>query len=74
MFQVNTITDSGVMTIFVNKELSKNPKIVNTPVWVLANIGRLDRVRDTRFGKNVSNEKLLNAAKCQGLLLLFLSY
>ena len=27
---------------------------------------RLGRVRDTRFGTNVSNEMLLNAAKCQG--------
>ena len=37
----------------------------NTPVWVLSNIWRLGRVRDTTFRKNVSNEILLNAAKCQ---------
>ena len=33
---------------------------------VLPNICRLGRVRDFKFGMNVSNEMLLNAAKCQG--------
>ena len=34
-------------------------------VWVLPNIWRLRRVMDTKFGTNVSNKMLLNAAKCQ---------
>ena len=36
------------------------------PVWVLPNICRLGWVRDTKFSKDVRNEMLLNAAKCQG--------
>ena len=35
-------------------------------VSVLLNIWRLERVRDTKPGKNVSNKVLLNAAKCRG--------
>ena len=65
-FHVNMITGSGVMTIFCYKGLTRNPEIGNTPVWVLPNIWRLEGVRDTKFGTNVSNEMLLNAAKCQG--------
>ena len=42
------------------------PKIGNTPVWVFPNIWRLGWVRNTKFGTKVSNEMLLNAAKCQG--------
>ena len=38
----------------------------NTPVSVLPNIWRLGRVMDTKFGKDVSNEMLLNTAKFQG--------
>ena len=38
----------------------------NTFVWVLPNIWRLDQVRDTKFGTDVFNKILLNAAKCQG--------
>ena len=34
-------------------------------VWVLSNIWRLGQVRDTKFGTDVSNEMLLNYAKCQ---------
>ena len=65
-FHVNIMTGSGVMTIFFYKRLTRNPEIGNTPVWVLPNIWRLGRVRDTKFGTNVSNKKLLNTAKCQG--------
>ena len=36
-----------------------------SPVWVLPNIWRLGRVRDTKFDSNVSNKMLLNEAKCQ---------
>ena len=62
----NISTGSEVMTIFVYKGLNRNPEIGNIPVWVLPNIWRLGQVRDTKFSANVSSEKLLNAAKCQG--------
>ena len=65
-FHVNIITGSGIMTIFFYKRLTRNPEIGNTPVWVLPNIWRLGRVMDTKFGMNVSNRMLLNAAKFQG--------
>ena len=65
-FHVNIMTGSGVSTIFVYKWLTRNLKIRNTHIWVLTNIWRLGRVRDTAFGKNVSNKKLLNTEKCQG--------
>ena len=53
------------MEIFFYKELTRNPEIRNTPVGVLPNNWRLGQVRNTNFSANVSNEKLLNAAKCQ---------
>ena len=65
-FHVNIITGSGVMTIFFYKVWNRNPEIGNNPVCVLPNIWRLGQVRDTKFDTNVSNEMLLNAAKCQG--------
>ena len=65
-FHVNIITGSGIMTIFFYKGLTRNSEIKNTPVWVLPNIWRLGRVMDTKFGTNVSNRMLLNAAKFQG--------
>ena len=64
-FHVNIITCSGVMTIFFYKGLTRNPEIGNTPVWVFPNMWKLGWVRDTKCGTNVSNEMLLNAAKCQ---------
>ena len=66
MFHVNIFTGSGIMTIFFYKGLTRNPEIGNTPVWVLPNIWRLGQVMDTKFGTNVSNKMLLNAAKFQG--------
>ena len=57
------------MTIYFYKELTRNPEIGNTPVWVLPNIWRLERVRNTKFGMDVTNETneiLLNATKCHG--------
>ena len=54
------------MTIFFYKGLTRNPEIGNTPVWLLPNIWRLGRVMDTKFGMNVSNRMLLNAAKFRG--------
>ena len=61
---VSIITDCGVMTIYFYKELTWNPEIRNTPIWDLPNIWRLERVRYTKFGTDVSNEMLLNATKC----------
>ena len=65
-FHVNIITDCVIMTIFFYKGLTRNPEIGNTPVWVLPNICRLGRVMETKFGTNVSNKMLPNAATCQG--------
>ena len=47
-------------------DLTRNPEFGNTPGWVLPNIQRLGQVGNTKFGTNVSNKILLNAAKCQG--------
>ena len=55
-----------VMIILFNRILTRNPEIGNTLVWVLPNIWGLGRIRDTKFGTNMSNEMLLNATKCQG--------
>ena len=62
---VNKITGSGVTAIFFYKGLTRNLGIENTTAWVFSNIWRLERVRDTKFGTNVSNKMLLNAVKCQ---------
>ena len=59
-FHVNIITGSGVTTMLFYKGLTRNPEIGNTPIW------RLGRIKNTKFDTNVSNEMLLNAAKCQG--------
>ena len=63
-FHVNIIIGPGVMTIY--KGLTRNPEIRNTPVWVMPNSWRLGRVRDTKFGTDVSYKMLLNATKCHG--------
>ena len=69
------MTASGVTAIVIYKGLTRNPEIGNTPVCVFSNIWRLGRVRDTKFGWNVFNEKLLNNEKCQGYSFYrFLSY
>ena len=65
-FHINIISGSGVMTTFFYKGLTRNPEIGNTPVWVLSNIWRLGRVRDTEFGTILSNKMLANATKWQG--------
>ena len=64
-FHVNIITGSGAMTIFFYKWLNRNPEIGISPVWCFSNTWRLEQVRDTKFGTNVSNEMLLNSTKCQ---------
>ena len=65
-FDVNIITGSGIITILFYKGLTRNQKMENTPAWVLPNIWRPERVMDTKFGTNISNRILLNAAKFQG--------
>ena len=65
-FHINIITGSGVMTISFYKGLTRNPEIRNTPIWVLPNIWRLERVRSIKFGTKFSSKMLMNAAKCQG--------
>ena len=54
------------MTIYFHKGLTRNLEIRNTPVWVLSDTSRLGQVRDTKFGMDVPNEMLLNAAKFHG--------
>ena len=54
------------MTISYYKGLTKTPDIGNTAVGIFPNIWGLGQVRNTKFGMNVSNKMLLNAAKCQG--------
>ena len=46
--------------------MTRNPEIGNPPVWVFPNIWRLGRFMDAKFGTNVCNRMLLNAAKFQG--------
>ena len=65
-FHVNIIPGSGIITIFFYRGLTWNLEIGNTPVWVFANIWRLGQVMDTKFGTNLSNKILLNAAKFKG--------
>ena len=67
-YHVNIITRSGIMTIFFYKGLIRYPEIRNTPAWVFPNIWRLGWVMDTKFGTNVFNSMLLNAAKFQGYI------
>ena len=51
---------------FLLWEIDQKSGIRNTLVWVFLNIWRLGWVRETYFDTNVSNEMLLNTAKCQG--------
>ena len=64
-FHVDIITDSGITIILFYKGLTINLKNGNTPVWVVWNIWGLGQVRDTKFGMNVYNEMLMNAANFQ---------
>ena len=64
------MTGSGVVTIsfilsYYQFSLSRKSKIGNTPIRVLPSIWRLGKVRNTKFGTNVSNKMLMNAAKFQ---------
>ena len=53
------------MTISFYKGLNRNLEVGNTLVCALHNIWRLESVKYTKFGTNISNKMLLNAAKCQ---------
>ena len=53
------------MIVLFYKGLTRNLEMRNTPVRGLPNIWRLGQVRDTKFGTNVSNKMLLNAAKAR---------
>ena len=61
-FNVNIITGSGVMTIFLYLWFTGTLEIGNPSFWVFSNICQ---VRNIKFDTNVSNKMLLNAAKCQ---------
>ena len=50
--------------IYFYKGLARNPEIGKNPVSVKLNICRLGWVRDTKFGKDVSDEILLNPEIC----------
>ena len=65
-FHVNIMTGSGVTTILNYKGLARNSEIRNSCVWILPSIWKLGQEWDTKFGMNLSNKMLLNAAKCQG--------
>ena len=53
-FHVNIITGSGVMVVFFFRNW---PEIGNTTIWVLPNIWRLGRVRDTKLPPPSRKEK-----------------
>ena len=51
--------------LLFTRDLTRNPEIENTPVWVLFNFWRLEkRLTDTKFGMNVSL-KVTSVEKCQ---------
>ena len=50
-YSSNMIFGPVVMTIFVYKVLTRNPKIGNTPVWVLPNISRLGKLRMPNYAR-----------------------
>ena len=60
------VISSLVLDNYFYKGLTRNLEIGKKAVLVLSNIWRQGKVRDTKFGTNVSNKMLLNAAKGQG--------
>ena len=64
-FHVNSFIGSRVLTISYYKGLTRNPEIGNTLVWILPNIWRMGKVRDTKFCRSISNQMLLNTTKYQ---------
>ena len=65
-FHVNIVTGSKVMTISFYEGLTRNPEIGKYSCLCFAQHLETGRVKNTKFGKSVSNKMLLNAAKCQG--------
>ena len=56
---------SELRQLLFTRDLTRNPEIENTPVWILFNIWRLEkRLTDTKFGMNVSL-KVTSVEKCQ---------
>ena len=53
------------MAIFPYEGLTKTLEIGNTPIGILSNTWKLEQVRNTKFVTNISNEMLLNPAKCE---------
>ena len=65
-FHVDIATDSGVMINLLLQEIDQKYRNRKYPIWVLPNIWKLEQVRNTKFGMQVSNRLWLNAAKSQG--------
>ena len=53
------------MAISFYKALTRNPEIGNNP-WSFAQYLESGASKNIKFGTNVFNKMLLNAAKCQG--------
>ena len=64
-FHVNTITGSGVMSIFNCKRLTRNPEIPPSEFFPIYGDWGKSGIPEFNTNMNVSNEMLLNAAKRQ---------
>ena len=62
-FYIFIITGSGIMTIFFQEGLTRNPEIGNTLVWVLPNIWRLWWIT-----KGIANLAQTSLIKCYWML------
>ena len=63
-FHVSIITGSGVMTIFVYKGFYEKFRNWKPPLLSFVQYLETGAIEDTKFDINVSNEKLIDAAKC----------
>ena len=52
------------MRIFFYRRFTRNPEIRNIPIWVFHSNWRLGWLSNTKFGTNVFDKMLMNAAKC----------
>ena len=66
LFRINIVIGSGVIRICFYKGLTKNPEIGYTHASAFPDIWRLAQVMNTKFGANVLNKMLVNAANYQG--------
>ena len=66
-FMSMSLLDLKLRQFLFRRDLTRRPEIGNTPVWLLSNTWRLGQIRDTKFGLNIFNKKLLNDTKCQVL-------